>query len=181
MSDALTSDDTRYIELALDLAHQGIGLASPNPTVGAVLVKDGAVVGEGTHHYDARDHAEIVAIRAAGERAGGATLYLTLEPCCHTGRTGPCTEAIIAAGIRRVVTSDLGTEQRQIIAGLRPYVPVEELLGKEIIVVANLEPRKMRGLESNGMLLAASHGDGDQRKVVILTPAKDVPPGSPIS
>jgi diaminohydroxyphosphoribosylaminopyrimidine deaminase / 5-amino-6-(5-phosphoribosylamino)uracil reductase len=101
----LSSDDNRFIERALDLAHQGIGLASPNPTVGAALVKDGAVVGEGFHQYDARDHAEIVAIRAAGERADGATLYLTLEPCCHTGRTGPCTDAIGAAGIRRVVAS----------------------------------------------------------------------------
>ena len=93
------------MEHALDLARKGVGLASPNPTVGCVIVKDGAIVGEGFHQYDWRDHAEIVALKQAGERARGATLYVTLEPCNHTGRTGPCTEAIIAAGIARVVAA----------------------------------------------------------------------------
>ena len=90
---------------ALDLARKGIGLSSPNPTVGCVIVKDGAILGEGFHQYDWKDHAEIVALKQAGERARGATLYVTLEPCNHTGRTGPCTEAIIAAGISRVVAA----------------------------------------------------------------------------
>jgi diaminohydroxyphosphoribosylaminopyrimidine deaminase/5-amino-6-(5-phosphoribosylamino)uracil reductase len=90
---------------ALDLARKGIGLSSPNPTVGCVIVKDGAILGEGFHQYDLKDHAEIVALKQAGERARGATLYVTLEPCNHTGRTGPCTEAIIAAGISRVVAA----------------------------------------------------------------------------
>jgi diaminohydroxyphosphoribosylaminopyrimidine deaminase/5-amino-6-(5-phosphoribosylamino)uracil reductase len=93
------------MEHALDLALKGVGLASPNPTVGCVLVKDGAILGEGLHQYDQKDHAEIVALKQAGERARGATLYITLEPCNHTGRTGPCTEAIIAAGISRVVAA----------------------------------------------------------------------------
>ena len=93
------------MEHALDLARKGVGLASPNPTVGCVLVKDGAILGEGLHQYDQKDHAEIVALKQAGERARGATLYITLEPCNHTGRTGPCTEAIIAAGISRVVAA----------------------------------------------------------------------------
>jgi len=93
------------MEHALDLARKGIGLASPNPTVGCVIVKDGAILGEGFHQYDWRDHAEIVALKQAGERARGATLYVTLEPCNHTGRTGPCAEAIIAAGISRVVAT----------------------------------------------------------------------------
>ncbi len=93
------------MEHALDLARKGIGLASPNPTVGCVIVKDGAILGEGFHQYDWKDHAEIVALKQAGERARGATLYVTLEPCNHTGRTGPCTEAIIAAGISRVVAA----------------------------------------------------------------------------
>jgi methionyl-tRNA synthetase len=79
------------------------------------------------------------------------------------------------------LTIDLGGERRQIIAGLRPYMPAEALLGRNIIVVTNLEPRKMRGLESNGMLLAASFGEGDNRKVVALTTGGDAPPGSPIS
>jgi diaminohydroxyphosphoribosylaminopyrimidine deaminase/5-amino-6-(5-phosphoribosylamino)uracil reductase len=93
------------MEHALDLARKGIGLASPNPTVGCVIVKDGAILGEGFHQYDWKDHAEIVALKQAGERARGVTLYVTLEPCNHTGRTGPCTEAIIAAGVSRVVAA----------------------------------------------------------------------------
>jgi diaminohydroxyphosphoribosylaminopyrimidine deaminase/5-amino-6-(5-phosphoribosylamino)uracil reductase len=80
-------------------------LASPNPTVGSVIARDSAILGEGFHQYDWKDHAEIVALKQAGERARGATLYVTLEPCNHTGRTGPCTEAIIAAGISRVVAA----------------------------------------------------------------------------
>ena len=86
-------------------AWRGVALAHPNPTVGAVIVKNGRVIGEGFHDYSKRDHAEIVALKQAGAGARGATLYVTLEPCCHTGRTGPCTDAIIQAGIRRVVAS----------------------------------------------------------------------------
>lgn len=90
---------------ALTLARKGCGLASPNPMVGCVIVREGEIVGEGFHQYDRRDHAEIVALKTAGERARGATMYVTLEPCNHQGRTGPCTEAIIAAGIARVVAA----------------------------------------------------------------------------
>ena len=90
---------------ALELARRGAALAHPNPTVGAVVVKAGRVVGEGFHDYDKRDHGEIVALKKAGKRARGATLYVTLEPCCTTGRTGPCTSAIIAAGMKRVVAA----------------------------------------------------------------------------
>jgi diaminohydroxyphosphoribosylaminopyrimidine deaminase/5-amino-6-(5-phosphoribosylamino)uracil reductase len=93
------------MEHALDLARKGVGLASPNPTVGCVIAKDGAILGEGFHQYDWKDHSEIVALKQAGERARGATLYVTLEPCNHTGRTGPCSEAIIAAGISRMVAA----------------------------------------------------------------------------
>jgi diaminohydroxyphosphoribosylaminopyrimidine deaminase/5-amino-6-(5-phosphoribosylamino)uracil reductase len=93
------------MERALALARRGAALAHPNPTVGAVLVKNGRVVGEGFHVYDRRDHAEIVALKKAGANARGATLYVTLEPCSHTGRTPPCTNAIIAAGVRRVVAA----------------------------------------------------------------------------
>ncbi|HWC18804.1 MAG TPA: bifunctional diaminohydroxyphosphoribosylaminopyrimidine deaminase/5-amino-6-(5-phosphoribosylamino)uracil reductase RibD [Terriglobales bacterium] len=96
-------DHERFMQRALELARQGIGLASPNPHVGAVIVSSGAdIVGEGFHTYDGLKHAEVLAIEQAGERARGATLYLNLEPCCHTGRTGPCTDAIIRAGIARV-------------------------------------------------------------------------------
>jgi diaminohydroxyphosphoribosylaminopyrimidine deaminase / 5-amino-6-(5-phosphoribosylamino)uracil reductase len=93
------------MEHALDLARKGIGLASPNPAVGCVIVRGGEIVGEGFHQYDWRDHAEIVALKTAGIKARGATLYVTLEPCNHTGRTGPCTEAIIGASIHRVVAA----------------------------------------------------------------------------
>jgi diaminohydroxyphosphoribosylaminopyrimidine deaminase/5-amino-6-(5-phosphoribosylamino)uracil reductase len=94
-----------YMQRAMSLARKATGLASPNPLVGCVLVREGRIVGEGFHQYDWRDHAEVVAIKSAGEKARGATLYVNLEPCNHTGRTGPCTEAIIKAGIQRVVAS----------------------------------------------------------------------------
>jgi diaminohydroxyphosphoribosylaminopyrimidine deaminase / 5-amino-6-(5-phosphoribosylamino)uracil reductase len=93
------------MEHALELARKGIGLASPNPVVGCVIVKDSAILGEGLHQYDWRDHAEIVALKQAGEKASGAAMYVTLEPCNVTGRTGPCTEAIIRAGVSRVVAA----------------------------------------------------------------------------
>lgn len=89
---------------ALDLARQGVSLTSPNPCVGAVLVDEaGNVVGSGSYRYDGLKHAEILALEQAGEKARGATLFVNLEPCSHQGRTGPCADAVIAAGIRRVV------------------------------------------------------------------------------
>jgi diaminohydroxyphosphoribosylaminopyrimidine deaminase / 5-amino-6-(5-phosphoribosylamino)uracil reductase len=97
--------DERYMQEALELARRGVGLASPNPCVGAVLVSEGQVVSWGSHTYEGLKHAEILALEQAGERARGATLYLNLEPCCHQGRTGPCADALIAAGVRRVVAS----------------------------------------------------------------------------
>jgi diaminohydroxyphosphoribosylaminopyrimidine deaminase/5-amino-6-(5-phosphoribosylamino)uracil reductase len=97
--------DERWMDRALALARKGRGLASPNPMVGAVLVRDGRNVGEGFHVYDKLKHAEILALESAGRRARGATLYVNLEPCCHRGRTGPCTKAIVAAGVERVVTA----------------------------------------------------------------------------
>jgi diaminohydroxyphosphoribosylaminopyrimidine deaminase/5-amino-6-(5-phosphoribosylamino)uracil reductase len=97
--------DIRFMQHALELARKGIGLASPNPMVGCVIVRDGQIVGEGFHQYYWRDHAEVVALKAASERARGATLYVNLEPCNHVGRTGPCTEAILAAGVQRVVAA----------------------------------------------------------------------------
>ena len=97
--------DQEYMARALELAAKGQGLASPNPMVGAVLVRDGHVVAEAFHTYDGLRHAEIIALEAAGESARGATLYVNLEPCCHTGRTGPCTRALISAGIARVAAA----------------------------------------------------------------------------
>src|SRR5450755_855850 len=98
--------DELYMRRALDLARAGVGLVSPNPAVGAVVVEaSGREVGSGTHTYDGVKHAEVLALEQAGGAARGATLYLNLEPCSHQGRTGPCADAVIAAGIRRVVCS----------------------------------------------------------------------------
>jgi diaminohydroxyphosphoribosylaminopyrimidine deaminase/5-amino-6-(5-phosphoribosylamino)uracil reductase len=94
-----------FLREALDLAAQGRGLSSPNPAVGAVVVNDGIVVGRGFHTWAEVNHAETIALREAGSAARGATLYVTLEPCCHEGRTGPCTTAIVDAGIARVVAA----------------------------------------------------------------------------
>jgi diaminohydroxyphosphoribosylaminopyrimidine deaminase/5-amino-6-(5-phosphoribosylamino)uracil reductase len=98
--------DEQFMRRALELARAGIGLVSPNPAVGAVVVSaDGTEAGDGTHIYDGIKHAEVIALEQAGVRARGGTLYLNLEPCSHQGRTGPCADAVIAAGIRRVVCS----------------------------------------------------------------------------
>jgi diaminohydroxyphosphoribosylaminopyrimidine deaminase / 5-amino-6-(5-phosphoribosylamino)uracil reductase len=96
----------QHMRRALELARRGVGLVSPNPAVGALLVNDaGGIVGEGFHTYSGMKHAEVLAIEAAGKSAAGATLYLNLEPCSHQGRTGPCADAVIAAGIKRVVAA----------------------------------------------------------------------------
>jgi diaminohydroxyphosphoribosylaminopyrimidine deaminase/5-amino-6-(5-phosphoribosylamino)uracil reductase len=95
--------DAEYMRRALALAQQGWGQTAPNPMVGAVVVRDGVVVGEGYHARYGEAHAEIVALRAAGDRARGSTLYVTLEPCNHFGKTPPCTEAILEARVKRVV------------------------------------------------------------------------------
>ena len=88
---------------ALELAERGRGTTHPNPVVGAVIVRNGEVVGEGWHERQGGSHAEVVALQAAGERARGATLYVTQEPCTHHGRTPPCVDAVLEAGIERVV------------------------------------------------------------------------------
>ena len=99
-------NDEHFLHRAHDLARHGIGLASPNPCVGALIVDtNGSIVGSGSHTYEGVKHAEILAIEQAGEKARGATLYINLEPCSHQGRTPPCADAVIAAGISRVVAS----------------------------------------------------------------------------
>jgi len=95
--------DSARMARALELAERGLYTTDPNPRVGCVLVRDGQVVGEGWHARAGEPHAEVMALRAAAERARGAVAYVTLEPCCHTGRTPPCADALIAAGIVRVV------------------------------------------------------------------------------
>jgi diaminohydroxyphosphoribosylaminopyrimidine deaminase/5-amino-6-(5-phosphoribosylamino)uracil reductase len=105
MSDLDHDADARYLREALDLARKGDAQASPNPLVGAVLVRDGQAVGRGFHTWAGVKHGEILALEESGERARGATLYINLEPCCHQGRTGPCTAALIQAGVARVVAA----------------------------------------------------------------------------
>jgi len=94
-----------FLREAFVLARRGKGQTSPNPAVGAILVRDGEVVGRGFHTYSGLKHAEILALDEAGPRARGATLYITLEPCSHQGRTGPCADALIAAGVSRVIAA----------------------------------------------------------------------------
>jgi diaminohydroxyphosphoribosylaminopyrimidine deaminase/5-amino-6-(5-phosphoribosylamino)uracil reductase len=97
--------DMRFMDLALSLGRRGLGKTWPNPAVGAVIVKDGVIVGRGWTQPGGRPHAEVEALRRAGEAARGATLYVTLEPCSHHGKTPPCADAVIAAGIARVVSA----------------------------------------------------------------------------
>lgn len=105
----MNEHDIRFMQRALELARRGVGVASPNPTVGCVIVRGeihkGQIVGEGFHQYGLRDHAEVVALKSAAENARGATAYVTLEPCNIVGRTGACTQALIQAGIARVVAA----------------------------------------------------------------------------
>jgi diaminohydroxyphosphoribosylaminopyrimidine deaminase/5-amino-6-(5-phosphoribosylamino)uracil reductase len=102
----LSTDDRRYLERALELAERGRGTTAPNPIVGAVVVSPaGDVVGEGWHERKGLPHGEAIALQQAGPRAEGGTLYVTLEPCAHQGSTPPCAEAVVAAGVRRVVAA----------------------------------------------------------------------------
>lgn len=127
--------DRLFMERALLVAERGRGRATPNPHVGAVVARDGVVVGQGVHVRAGGPHAEVVALEAAAEQARGATLYVTLEPCSHRGRTGPCTERIVAAGVRRVVVAT--RDPNPLVAGrgvafLRDHgVDVTEEVGRE--------------------------------------------------
>jgi diaminohydroxyphosphoribosylaminopyrimidine deaminase/5-amino-6-(5-phosphoribosylamino)uracil reductase len=132
-------DDGAFMRRALALAERGWGRTAPNPMVGAVVVRDGLVVGEGWHAEFGGPHAEVEALRAAGDRASGATMYVTLEPCDHHGKTPPCTEALLAAGVRRVVIAcedpdpvARGGAHRLRGAGVEVTVGVEEVTAREL-------------------------------------------------
>jgi len=105
MSEAFSTQEHAWMQRALALAARGRGSVEPNPMVGCVLVRGGRIVGEGYHRRFGGPHAEVDALRSAGRAARGSTAYVTLEPCCHYGKTPPCTEALIAAGVRRVVVA----------------------------------------------------------------------------
>jgi diaminohydroxyphosphoribosylaminopyrimidine deaminase / 5-amino-6-(5-phosphoribosylamino)uracil reductase len=126
--------DATWMRRALFLAERGVGRTTPNPVVGACVVTDeGVVVGQGAHERAGGPHAEVHALNAAGERARGATLYCTLEPCAHVGRTGPCTDRILAAGIRRVVVAVEDPDPRVSGRG------VAQLRGGGVEVVSGIE------------------------------------------
>lgn len=126
-------DDTAAMKRAVALAEQGRATTAPNPWVGCVLVRDGTVVGEGFHRRAGEPHAEALALQAAGERARGATAYVTLEPCAHAGRTPPCAAALVRAGIQRAVVAVLDPDPRVAGRGVQDLraagVPVDVGLG----------------------------------------------------
>ena len=108
-----------FMRAAVDLAREGIGLASPNPAVGAVVVRDGEIIGRGSYRWNGVKHAEILALEEAGERARGAEMYVSLEPHSHQGRTPPCTDALIAAGVAKVVAASIDPNPLVAGAGLQ--------------------------------------------------------------
>lgn len=115
----VSADDLRHMTRALDLARNGLHTTHPNPRVGCVIVRDGEVVAEAWHALAGEAHAEVAALAVAGDKARGATAYVTLEPCCHHGRTPPCVEALVAAGIKRVVSAMLDPNPLVAGGGLR--------------------------------------------------------------
>jgi diaminohydroxyphosphoribosylaminopyrimidine deaminase / 5-amino-6-(5-phosphoribosylamino)uracil reductase len=143
------------LERALELAERGRGTTRPNPVVGAVVVRDGSVVGEGWHERKGGPHAEVFALQAAGERARGATLYVTMEPCAHHGSTAPCTEAVIAAGIAKVVV------------GSRDPNP-EAAGGLEVLRAASIEVEDAGSFAARAQNEAWRTWISEQRPFVIL-------------
>jgi len=106
------ANDRRFMRKALALAESGLGLASPNPSVGCLIVRNGRIVGRGRHEYALLHHAEVQALKEASENARDATVYVTLEPCCHQGRTPPCVNRLIESGVRRVVVARIDPNPR---------------------------------------------------------------------
>lgn len=129
-----------HMREALDLARDVMGQTSPNPSVGCVIARDSTVIGRGAHIYATVDHAEVVALAAAGTRARGADAYITLEPCSHQGRTGPCAEALIAAGIRRVFVAMLDPNPTVAGAGLQKLRDA----GIEVVIDTEAAPEAAR-------------------------------------
>ena len=117
--DFFMSEHEKYLKRTFELAEKGRGYTSPNPVVGAVIVRDGAIISEGWHQLFGAEHAEVMALKVAGERARSATLYVNLEPCCFHGKTPPCTDAIIEAGIAEVVIATLDPNPRVNGAGVQ--------------------------------------------------------------
>jgi diaminohydroxyphosphoribosylaminopyrimidine deaminase/5-amino-6-(5-phosphoribosylamino)uracil reductase len=167
------SSDQEWMRHALRLAERGRGYVEPNPLVGAVVVRGGTVVGEGWHQRFGEAHAEVHALAAAGDAARGATLYVTLEPCCHHGKTPPCTEAVLAAGVTRVVAAMAdpfpkvagGGLARLRAAGIEVVVGVEEAAARRLnapyltLLTANRPQVHAKWAMSLDGKLAARSGD----------------------
>lgn len=144
-------DDRVHMAAALDLAESGLGQVWPNPSVGCLVVRDGAIVASGRTQLRGRPHAEVVALEGAGDRARGATLYVSLEPCCHFGRTPPCTQAVIEAGVARVVVATLDPDPRVNGQG------VGALRAAGIDVEVGLESERARAINA-GFFTRVHHG-----------------------
>jgi diaminohydroxyphosphoribosylaminopyrimidine deaminase / 5-amino-6-(5-phosphoribosylamino)uracil reductase len=170
----LTENDEHFVRRALELARQGIALASPNPCVGAVIVDAaGSVAGEGFHTYDGLRHAEVIAIEQAGKKAKSGTLYINLEPCSHQGRTGPCSDAVIAAGIRRVVASM--TDPNPLVAGQG----FDRLRTAGIEVETGLLQEEARRLNENFAKFIRTHTPLVTLKSAMTLDGKIAPPPDP--
>jgi diaminohydroxyphosphoribosylaminopyrimidine deaminase/5-amino-6-(5-phosphoribosylamino)uracil reductase len=146
-----STSDYEHMARALRLAERGLYTTDPNPRVGCVLVREGAVVGEGWHDRAGGPHAEIVALELAGERARGATAYVTLEPCCHHGRTPPCSDALVRAGVKRVVAAMPDPNPRVAGKGL------EQLAQAQIEVESGLLAAQAEALNP-GFVMRMRHG-----------------------
>src|SRR6188474_336707 len=161
----VNADDTRFMQLAFALGRRGLGWTWPNPAVGAVIVKDGVIIGRGWTQPRGRPHAETEALARAGGAAHGATLYVTLEPCSHQGKTPPCADAIIAAGIARVISAlqDVNPDVAgQGYAKLRERgITVDTGLGSEEAARAHAgHSRRMRDGRPQVLLKLAASSDG---------------------
>lgn len=157
--------DVAFMTRALELAWQAAGKTNPNPLVGAVVVKEGAVVGEGFHHRCGEAHAEVEALRQAGDRAKGATMYVTLEPCAHHGRTPPCAEQLVAAGIQRVVMPTIDPDPKVRGRGVEMLrsagIQTDTGCGEAAAIVTNIAYYKQRlGLGCTVVLKMALTIDG---------------------
>src|SRR5678816_195830 len=179
--------DAGFMRRALTLAKKGWGQAAPNPMVGAVVVRENVVVGEGYHARYGEAHAEVEALRAAGDRARGATVYVSLEPCAHFGKTPPCVDALIAAGVARVVAATRdpsppasGGAERLRAAGINVAFDVEAAAARELNApffhaVVSDRPRARNGpsrqSRADGTRRAAASGGACARRLHTPRPA----------
>jgi diaminohydroxyphosphoribosylaminopyrimidine deaminase/5-amino-6-(5-phosphoribosylamino)uracil reductase len=147
---SFTSHDSSFMLRALALARRGEGYVEPNPMVGCVIVREGIIVGEGWHQRFGGPHAEVEALAAAGQQAKGATMYVSLEPCCHQGKTPPCSEAVVRAGIARVVAA-MADPFPQVAGG-----GLKQLADAKIAVEVGLHEAEARGLNAPYLKLLAT-------------------------